>query len=261
MEPAILLEALRNAMTRLLAEEKRAAVAYSGGLDSSLIAKIAGETASVICYACATEGSYDAGNALGYGSADGFEVRMLPLTEREFPGIISRTAAAMETTDPLVISYSVPLVVALERCEEGTLLAGNGADELFAGYARYAQDPSIYGPEMQKDIDKARKEAMKLKVFAESLGKRVEFPFLEDEMVAIGMRTPFGQKVSAGRRKGILREAGGLAGLSAADRPKKAAQYSSGTLKMMKALARRNHQTLDEWTRNAASARNEGGKD
>jgi len=254
MEAIVLLNALKGVVTRSVASEGKAAVAYSGGLDSSLIAKLASDSAEVICYSCVTEGSYDAKRVLGQGKADGLEVRMLTIADEDMPSLVSRTANAICSTDPVKISYSIPAVAVLARCSESLVLAGNGADELFAGYSKYVLRPSEYESNMKNDLRKSLEEAERLKIFARSLGKRAFFPYLTDEIVTVGCDIPLEQKMSRGSRKAILCEAGRIAGLSAADRPKKAAQYSSGTLKMMRGLAKSSNLALSQWTLDVISA-------
>jgi asparagine synthase (glutamine-hydrolysing) len=249
MEPVILLRALTEAVKRSIADRGRAAIAYSGGLDSSLVAKLASESAEITCYSCVTAGSHDSERAADFGKKDGFKVRILALTEQDMPSAVARTARGIRSTDPTKIAYSIPTVVVLERCDEELVLAGNGADELFAGYEKYARRPSERESSMRDDLERSRNEAALLRSLARSLGKRVAFPYLEDEVLALAREIPLEQKISSVSRKAILREVGRLAGLSDADRPKKAAQYSSGTLKLMKALAKKDSKTLSEWIR------------
>ena len=54
--PTSLLNALRESITSAIGKERTVAVAYSGGLDSSLIASLAKESAEVKCYTCAMAG-------------------------------------------------------------------------------------------------------------------------------------------------------------------------------------------------------------
>jgi len=131
------------------------------------------------------------------------------------------------------------------------VLAGNGADELFAGYEKYATRVRDAQKRMMEDLERSLEEAKRIAIFANSLGKEVRFPFLDKDIVAAGQAIPLEKKISGSGRKVILRDTAGLLGLHAADRPKKAAQYSSGILRMMQTLAKGNHESLSEWTQNA----------
>ncbi len=256
MEPMHVLESLRAVVNRFLADKRQAGVSYSGGLDSSLVAKLASESAKVVCYTCAADGSMDAKRAVDCGRDEGFEVRIIALTESDLPSIVARTSGILSSTDPVRIAYTIPVAVVLERCSEPCVLAGNGADELFAGYAKYSRLPNARVSEMEADLRRSLDETARLADFSRSLGKRTFFPFLEDEVISVSRAIPIESKISGDSRKTILREAGKLGGLSAADRPKKAAQYSSGSLRLMKSVAKKRNLTLLEWTRSVASERN-----
>lgn len=229
-----------------MAAGERVAVAYSGGLDSSLIAKLASGGAGAVCYSCAAEGSSDAKHVTEHGLADRLEVRVISVNASEMPSIVSKTARAIDSADPVTIAYSIPTLVVLERSEEKGVLAGNGADELFGGYAKYSGN-AHFESMMEQDLVKSMGEAERLMAFADSMGKRIRFPFLTERVVATAKDIPVSQKITGSTRKSMLREVGRLAGLADPERPKKAAQYSSGTLKMMRSLAKTEHLSLEEW--------------
>ena len=253
MDPPALLDLLREAVGRCVANEQLVAVAYSGGLDSSLIAALASDKARVSCYCTVTAESADARNIQAYADSDGCELVSLLVAEDELRPIMSRTAKAIQSSDPVKIAYSIPLLVVVERCAQKMVLAGNGADELFAGYEKYRTRVQNAGEKMAEDLAKALEEAERIAIYANSLGKVVRFPYLENDVIAEGQAVPFEQKISGDIRKAILRDAARSLGLRAAERPKKAAQYSSGVLRMMQTLARNNNENLTEWTRDTVS--------
>ena len=253
MDPPELLDLLREAVGRCVANERRVAVAYSGGLDSALIAALASDRTDILCYCTVTAKSADSKNIQGYADSDGCELVSLVVAEDDLGAIMTRTAKAIRSTDPVKIAYSIPLLVVVERCAQKVVLAGNGADELFAGYEKYRTRVQSARKQMAEDLAKSLEEAGRIAQYANALGKDIRFPYLQNDVITKGQAVPLEQKISGDTRKAILRDAARLLGLRAAERPKKAAQYSSGILKMMQTLARNDNENLSEWTQNVVS--------
>ena len=247
MDATGLLNRLKAATRDIIGSEPAVAVAYSGGVDSSMIVAIALEFSEVRCYTCAIEGSFDSRKAIEYAAEDGVNHLVISPREKELVGWVARASSLLGSADPVRIAYSIPILCVLEACDEGCVLAGNGADELFGGYAKYsyAEDPRSL---MAVDLEKMQQEARLLSALATAKGKRIGFPFASKEVVSFAEQTPLEEKVNDSGRKLILREAARLMGLRSYDRPKKAAQYSSGILKMMERISRRERLELSEWT-------------
>ncbi len=246
MDAEGLLRELRSSVRECVPTGREVAIAFSGGLDSSMIAALAGEITQGRCYTCAVEGSPDAKEACTPGNSEVRTRTALILSADEVRRLTARTAQLLDSTDPIRIAYTAPIIGVLERAREGTVLAGNGADELFGGYAKYisASDPSRL---MAMDLEKAVREAGELRDRSSFLDRELRFPFLRPRVMSFAENTPLADKIAGERRKTILREAARLLGLPAAERPKKAAQFSSGFLGCMEKLARSDGLELREW--------------
>ena len=249
--PADLLNALRESITSAIGKERTVAVAYSGGLDSSLVARLAKESAKVRCYTCAMAGSFDADHAVGFAAEDDLDLTMFVVGGESLGGLVARTGMLLNSDDPIRIAYTIPVICVLERCAEATVLVGSGADELFGGYAKYskATDPTAI---MRSDLSKMLVEDNVLRIVAKALGKRLESPFVSEATLAFSASLPMNLKISGNDRKVLLRKAAASLGLHSHDRPKKAAQYSSGLMKEMKRQAAGSHATLSDWVRQQA---------
>lgn len=246
------LRALVDSTERAIGDSRLVAVAYSSGLDSSIIAYLACRFASVSAYTCAIEGSHDAAVAPAKGAEQGFITKLFLLDERELLRAMALASRALRSLDPMTIAYTVPIIVVLERSKEDAVLVGTGADELFGGYAKYlsASDPEKM---MALDEEKMIRELGLLKEAAAGLGKRLEAPYVTAQVIEIAHRLPLDAKLGGGIRKKILREIASKLGLPAPETPKKAAQYSSGVLREMRKLARKSGLTLTGWTRSVCS--------
>jgi asparagine synthase (glutamine-hydrolysing) len=222
------------------------AVAYSGGLDSSILASVAREGTEVRCYTACMRGSPDARNAEGYASVDGFALDIVEIDDLQLLTYVRKAATVTGTTNPVRVAYTIPVLAVLDSCRERRVLTGAAADELFAGYAKYAsaEDP---GRQMSVDLEKALSELESLRIYANQVGKHLAAPFAQEDVVSLSARIPLAEKLSAGGRKLVLREVGRALGLDAADRPKKAAQYSSGVMRCMRRSAKGDGLALPQW--------------
>ncbi len=258
MDAELLLRELRESTRSIVRREPRVAVAYSGGLDSSVVARLAGEIAEIRLYTCAVEGSHDAEEATRMAAEEGLRTELIILDEGGLLTAVQETARILGTTDPHKIAYTVPVSTVLTSSKEPVVLVGSGADELFGGYAKYAAAPD---PEAQMRIDlkKMLAELGLLARAAEGLGKRLGAPFADRRVIELAQSTPLDRKVLHGTRKKVLREVAELLELSSYDRPKKAAQYSSGVMRQMRRLAKTRGMSLAEWTRSVCARAAVGG--
>lgn len=222
------------------------AVAYSGGLDSSVIARLASEFAAVRCYACAMAGSFDADHTPGFAAEEKMDLTMIEIKSESLKSMVTRMGALLDSDDPVRIAYTMPVVAVIERCQERTVLVGSGADELLGGYAKYVSAAHPLAM-MRSDLDKMLSEDRVLRRAASSLSKRLESPFASERVVSMCAQLPMGQKIAGNERKILLRSVAQTLGLPSHKRQKKAAQYSSGIMREMKRQARRDGMTLSEW--------------
>lgn len=224
---------------------KPCAIAFSGGLDSSLLASLCRDTA---LYSAGMEGSHDiyqTGRAARLlGLADKLHLHELTMDELEttIPAVIK----AIESTDPMKVSIALPLfLVSKDAHCDGirVMLSGQGADELFAGYRRYEfMNPLEIESALRNDLDNIARNNLErddAATMANSVELRV--PYLDRNVVELALRIAPELKIHNGIRKYILRLAAEkILPDELVWKEKKAAQYSSGVYSAMEKLARKN---------------------
>ncbi|MGA2199254.1 MAG: asparagine synthase-related protein [Nitrososphaerales archaeon] len=236
-----LAELLRASVKRRVADSKKVAVSFSGGLDSSLVAFIASKETSVVLCTAYAAGSRDqeqtraAADAMGLdlvakeiGKDDvAEEVRSLDLPFQPSP--MDRTLWSL---------YSTTSRIAAEQ-GAGLILLGQLADELFGGYMKYAltakRSPKDAEAMMRADVEECGVRAFIRDEEACARFAEARFPFADESVASFALGLPLVYKISGGERKIVLRRTAALLGLPAelVEAPKKAAQYSSGIAKLL----------------------------
>ena len=121
---------------RKICEGKRIGVAFSGGMDSGLIAALAKKYAkSVTCYTCGTDDSFDV--QAGRELAEKLELPWVHcrIGEDTIEGDIRELILATKVSDPFTISYELQLFTVCRASHEPVILTGQGSDEYFGGCA------------------------------------------------------------------------------------------------------------------------------
>jgi len=235
-----LVQAFRSAM-RGTVDADEVAVLFSGGLDSSIIAILADEVADVSLYTVGAEGSHDL--EAGRSAAEALGMRWVPVVI-DRGGILAAVEDLVALTgnrNPVSLSFEIPLYFVSKAAEERLLVSGQGADELFAGYGRYASMTlEEKARQMDVDMSKLLEETLEHEeAIARHHGKELRHPFLRPESVAAVNSIPLERRVGTLSTKELLREVARLLGAGdIAERKKKAAQYGSGAMRALKAEAK-----------------------
>lgn len=237
----LLLRSLRKAVNEDC-RDAHVGVLFSGGLDSAVLARLASEVAEVRLYTIGLPGSADLTTAALSSSEMRLEWCPIELSHEEVIAALPPLSSILGTDDPLVLSFEVPLHVVAQKAVERLLLSGQGADELFGGYARYA---GMEEEELRRNLDADLEGLLAVgsareKRLAGHFGKEIRHPYLNHHVLEVAKGIPVAELVMEGERKLVLRRVASLLGLEKeAARPKKAAQYGSGVMKAMKTEARR----------------------
>ncbi len=244
---------ISNAVAKGVEGASEVAILFSGGLDSSLIALLANyhaENAEITLYTVGTADSHDFSNIEQASKLLGLNSRRIEICIEDITGAVPKLFEITDCLHPVAISFELPLYFALERIDEKLVLSGQGADELFGGYARYLRmEGEVLKNVMKKDIDTLITNGIEMEYkIAKHFGKLLKTPYLDEEVVRTAMQIPIEYKVNEGQRKIVLREVALRLGLPAklANKQKKASQYSSGILKELRKMAKNKGMGVNE---------------
>jgi asparagine synthase (glutamine-hydrolysing) len=251
---SILLKTLRCAVVKMT-KGKDVAVLFSGGLDSSILAKILDDLGTKPELLCAgLPMSKDVLRAKRVAELLGLYVNVRELSEREIEETLPRVIQIIERRSPLDVSISTPLYFALEAARERKLsriLVGQGADEIFAGYKRYERilekdGYKLLRDELLKDFSQLHEKNLE-RDYNVCLANSVEpaYPYLDTAVIKCAFRIPVEEKlkkeITGYSRKHILRLVAKLLGMpdEVVNVPKLAIQYGSGVWKIVRRILNR----------------------
>ena len=237
--------AVDHAVRTAASGEGTVAVAFSGGLDSSIIAKCAAGRTRVVACSAYSAGAWDQARARGAASALGVDLVATELTRENVAKALREVRLPFAPTLMDRSLWSLYSIVGRSARDAGAMvmLLGQLADELFGGYAKYAQAMQAGGCEaassmMKADVERYPQVGRVRDVAA--CGRWVEprFPFEAKEVVDLAMVLPATYKIADGVRKAVLRRAASILGVpeGVTGAGKKAAQYSSGIQKLVTQL-------------------------
>ncbi|KHE72566.1 asparagine synthase B [Halobacillus sp. BBL2006] len=211
-------ETMKSAVKKRLIADVEVGVLLSGGLDSSLIAAIAKKHHSgnfpLKSFCVGAEGSADVMNARKVAEALGTEHYEYIYTENELVEAVSDVIYHLESYEPSLVRSAIPNYFVSKLASEHVkvILSGEGADELFAGYAymeKYQNTASLNQEIIRilntlHNVNLQRADRMSM---AHSLELRV--PFLDLNVVENALQIPAELKIHKKDRmeKWLLRKA------------------------------------------------------
>ncbi len=254
-----LLEHSTRERTRGLSE---VAVAFSGGLDSSLIAclaKKAGVEVHLIHVSLKSQPETE--QAEKAASQLNLPFHAYLYDEVNVEQTLRKVLLAAEDCDPAMASIGVPIFWASERAAEigfKVLFTGQGADEYFGGYKRYLNIYRCFGGEAAEKATTHDILTMHENNFERDSkicafnNVELRLPFASYPIAEFAFNLPLNMKIESHSdllRKAVLRKAAEKFGLppQIVNRPKKAVQYATGVAKAIRRLAKRKKLTVKQF--------------
>lgn len=244
---------LQKSVRERVSDLKECAVAFSGGLDSSIIAfliKNCGVDAHLIHVSL--ENQPETEHAKKVADELRLPIHSYVYTEEDVQNTVANVLRLIETPDPVQTSIGIPIYWAAKRASDlrfGVMLAGQGADELFAGYRRYVDDYVQSGNQKVQeiifnDITKMYENNIERDTkICSSHNVELRLPFATFQIAKFALGLPLNLKIEPKtdtKRKLVVRHVATNLGLEkrVIDRPKRAVQYATGVNNALKNIAR-----------------------
>ncbi|MCK4757672.1 MAG: hypothetical protein KAS67_04395 [Thermoplasmata archaeon] len=242
---------LKN-LDRELKGRDEAAILFSGGIDSALLAHIMSQNFfKPRLYSMGFENSNDILWSREAAGLLGLSLEQRLINADDVKKAMGQIVNDVGMKNPKWMSVFIPFFLGFQDVEEEVVLVGQGADELFGGYRKYREAGRERASEMMvSDIeDIVEEEAVYYHKVAGHFNKKLLLPYLEPDILEFGRGLPFEYKISGDESKVIIREMGRWTGLpdDIASRPKKAMQYGTGTSKELRKILKKSGMSLKEY--------------
>jgi len=253
---------LQQSVKQRVSGLEEVAVAFSGGLDSSIIAFLAKKFGvSVHLVSTSLKNQPEIESAKMAAAALKLPLHTHLYSEKTVEEDLPKVLWLVEEANPVKTSIGIPIFWTAEKTSEmgfKVMLAGQGADELFGGYKRYLNDYVRYGEEfVQKTIfsDIVRMHEINLERDSKICNfhhVELRLPFATYQLAEFAASLPLQLKIESLNdmlRKKVLRKAAGDMGLPQfiVNKPKRAIQYATGVNKIIKKLARKKGSSTKEY--------------
>lgn len=215
---ALLRDTLDLAVRRRMMADVPIGVFLSGGLDSSLVAALMARHREdahgpVHSFAAGTAGSSDLAAARRVADHLGLEHHERVYDADEVVAVLPEVVRSIESYEPSLVRSAVPNYLLSEETARTVkvVLTGEGADELFAGYAHYREiDEADLRAELVRNVSGLHHlNLQRCDRVTMAYGLEARVPFLDRDVVNLAARIPIGWLLPGehGEEKALLREA------------------------------------------------------
>ncbi|QSW98782.1 asparagine synthase C-terminal domain-containing protein [Haloterrigena alkaliphila] len=235
--------AVETATADALAPDREVAVAFSGGVDSALVAELLDAPLYVVGF----PDSHDVEAARTAAEAMGRDLTVVELEPADLERAVPRVAEATGRTNAMDVQIALPLYLVGERvAADGfdALAVGQGADELFGGYEKVVRldhrvDAETTRGAVREQISSLADQLPRDVHAIEATGLEPVAPLLHDAVVDAALGLPGDLLADENERKRALRRvAADYLPDEIVTREKKAVQYGSLVARELDRLAR-----------------------
>ena len=240
----LMLSSLEKALFTTVAEsadtDSPVAVAFSGGLDSTLLAKICKDLGfEVTLLTIGFSHSHDLEFSKVIASRIGLPQKIYILNEQEFYKVLSHVRQIIDCDNVSHIENCIAYFHIAKLANKSgfqQILTANGCDELFCGYNEYrlvyGRGRSYIAKLMDEKIINELELMNEIETATSGMGINLKKPFLTEKFISFAKNIDIDQKITGSNdffRKRILRETALSIGVpeESAMKPKKAIQYGT----------------------------------
>ncbi len=230
--------------------QKKVALLFSGGIDSTFIAKTLKEkNVDFTCYTAALDSEttvpQDLTAALKVAQELKLKHKVIKIKEEEIPAKLKHLVPLIEDSNVIKVGVALTFYLAAAAAKKDgckVIFSGLGSEEIFAGYERHKQAKHI-NEECLAGLRKIyERDLYRDDVLTMDNNIELRLPFLDKDLVNYALKIPEEYKIAEGYGKYILREIALEKGISEefSLRKKKAAQYGSRIDSALGKLAKKN---------------------
>jgi asparagine synthase (glutamine-hydrolysing) len=253
---------LNNSIKNNLKGLDKCAIAFSGGLDSTLVALLAKKyIVNLKLIHVSISNNPEIEIAKETAKILKIPIKTCEYKKSDVEDTVSKVIKIIEEPDPIKVSIGIPFFWTAQQTKAlgfNTLMAGQGADELFGGYKRYLDNYLLINKkavmnQMFVDIINMHENNLSRDIkLCNYNGINLLCPFLSIKLIEFAIKLPLELKLEkkvSSLRKLVLRQVALNLGLpsSIVEKSKKAIQYSTGVNTILKKVARNHKQTLSQY--------------
>lgn len=243
-----------QSVRKRVTDVEEVAVAFSGGVDSSLVALLTNRCAvnTHLIYVALSHQQEETDFAAKAAEALNLDFHPITYSLEDLQKDLPTVLWLIEDPNPVNVSIAIPTYWAAEQSAKRGLrvmLSGQGGDELFGGYHRYLADYSQGGLDglqktLYRDVVSSYKSNFERDNKACAFHKvELRMPLVDWNVVQLALRIPPSLKIQSPHdllRKRVLRQTAKRLGLPKliAEKPKKAIQYTTGVNQALRTLAK-----------------------
>ena len=161
--------------------EKNITVSFSGGIDSALVAFLASKYTNVELIAVGVKDSHDIDAAKSAAKIINLDLTVKELNDEELISEAAILQKKLKLTQ-FEVGFMLPFWVAAKNAKNKILMCGQGADEVFGGYARFRESMK------NTNLDEETKSLLKIipnreQEISKIFGLKLSCPYLSKDVI------------------------------------------------------------------------------